>query len=373
MAKRKSSSLLAFVIAAGVCVWVLSSYIIPPSEDEAQVQSVDSDIQLEAALSIESRQAHSHRSFVTIYGATEPNRQVALKAETQGSVISIPAKEGQMVKKGDIIIKIDERDRRAKYAQAQALLKQRDIEYNAAKRLQKEGFQTEIRLAEAKTRLEEARVNLRQIDLDLQYTKLRAPFDGLLEKINVEVGDFVGIGVFGVEGAIASMVDHDPLLLTGQVSEKDRPYMAMGTTASGRLNGGQQVEGKVTYLASVADTASRTFRIEVEIPNPDVKIPAGVTAELQVPSEEVMAFKVSPSVLNLDDKGDVGVKILDENNTVQFVPVKIVEDAKDGMWISGLPASIRLITLGHAFVNAGQQLDDALVAKTLKADPAEQG
>lgn len=366
---KKRSHFVAALIVAGVSVWVLSSVIIPPNtETDMRLRETQSAIELEAALKIASLRAEPHRRYVVLYGATEPNRRVELKAETQGAVKAIPAKEGQYLKKGEVIVQIDERDRRALYAQAKALLKQREIEFNAAKRLQKEGFQTEIRLAEANTRLEEARANLRRTDLDLQYTKLRSPFDGVLEAVNVEVGDFVGVGVFGGEGALATVVDHDPLLITGQVSERDRPYIALGTTAKGKLTGFEDLEGEITYLASVADTQSRTFRIEVQIPNPNRSIPAGVTAELAIPSQQVNAYKVSPSVLSLDDTGQVGVKLLDENNKVVFHPVEIVEDAKEGMWIAGLPDQVTMITLGQAFVSPGQQLDDAMVARLLESE-----
>lgn len=361
----KKPHLIAAAIAGLIVIWLASSWVIPSSDDEDGLDSTQSAIDLEAAIKIDHMRSELHQRYVTLYGATEANRKVHLKAETQGAVIAIPATEGQTLKKGDVIVEIDERDRRARYAQAKALLEQRRIEHQAAKKLQEEGFQTEIRLAEAKTRLEEAKVNLRQIDLDLQFTKLRAPFDCVLETINVEVGDFVGVGVFGGEGALATVVDHDPLLIIGQVAERDRNHIEVGATAKGELSDGTKLEGTITYLASVADTESRTFRIEVQIPNAAREIPAGVTAELAIPAEQQHAYFVSPSVLSLDDDGQVGVKVVDEHNVVRFMKVEILEDGQSGMWIAGLPEQVNMITLGHAFVGANQQLDADMVARLL--------
>ncbi len=365
---------LSYKVALGALVlvglWLLSGLLFPPDgtpeeRDAAQATGVD----LETVLAVEKLRSQPHQRKVVLYGATAPYRRVALKAETQGTVKAIPAAEGGILEQGDVIVEIDVRNRRAQLARAKALLKQREIEYNAAQKLQAQGFQTEIRLAEAKTNLEEARVTLHEIELDLQYTKLRAPFDGILENVNVEIGDFVGVGVFGGEGDLATVVDPSPLLIVGQISERDRAHIAKGEKAIGHIREiNRDVTGEVTYLSSVADTESRTFRVEVSIPNPDYVMPAGLTTELEIPAETVDAYFVSPSVLALDDEGEVGVKVLDADNIVRFRPVEIVEDTKEGMWIAGLPPEITLITLGQAFVSAGQQLDAAMVARVTKAD-----
>lgn len=366
MRSPNKSLMTAIIILSLVSVWVLSSYIFKSDNNEDSAGLISkSETDLQSILKIERRFAQVHQGYVVLYGETEPNRKVNLKAETQGAVENILAKEGQILKKGDVIVKIDERDRRAQYAQAKALLNQRTIEYEAARKLKKQGFQTAIRLAEKRTNLEEARVNLRRIDIELKQTQLRAPFDGTLEKINVEVGDFVGVGVFGGEGALATVVDRSPLLITGQVSEKDWKHIKAGAKAKGQLANGDELEGTIKYVASVAEPESRTFRVEVEVMNENLSIPAGITAELYLPSTKSEAYVISPSILSLDTAGNVGVKILDENNTVIFNRVEIIEEGPEGMWVSGLPSEVMMITVGQAFVSVGQSLDAAVVAKAL--------
>lgn len=362
--KRSHQIAIVFMILVGL--WVLSA-ILFPADDKPETegeQAADGQFNIENAIEIKAMAAQSHRRQVMLYGATAPNRRVELKAETQGTITKIPATEGAPLKEGSVIVEIDERDRRVRYAQAKALLDQREIQYNAARRLEAEGFQTEIRLAEAKTQLEEARVNLRQIELDLKYTKLRSPFDGILEKVNVEVGDFVGVGVFGGEGALATVVDLDPLLIVGQIAERDRSAITVGDKASGRLaDSNQKLEGDITYISSVADQESRTFRVEISAPNPERRIPAGVTAELALPAAQIQAHRITPAVLALDDTGKVGVKVVNRQYQVQFVPIEIVEDTKEGMWISGLPETVWLITKGQGFVSHGQQLEPEAVQR----------
>lgn len=353
---RRPRAVLAFALSAlALALFVLFGGAAkpPPEQNAAGVR-----------IQVEAREARPHRRRIVVYGSTQPVRDVGLSVQTQGMVEAIPAKEGEYVGKGDVILKIDERDRPAKLAQAQALLAQREIEYRAAKKLSKGGYQTEIRLAESKAQLEEARARLKLMQQDLAFTELRAPFAGRLDAVNVELGDFVGIGTFGVEGAAARLIDEDPMLVVARLSEKDRPFVSIGLEASATLPDGQEIQGYISYLGHVADPQSRTFRVEMEVPNPDGAIPAGVSAELAIPAREVMAYGVSPSVLALDDAGRVGVKRLDADNRVVFEQVEIVEDSEAGMWIAGLPARIRLITFGQAYLSAGQTVPDEAIVES---------
>lgn len=364
LSNMKKTHKTAIIIMGVVAIWVLSSVIIPPNTGRENGEDASaSTLDLASILQIEERSSQPHSRVIRIYGQTEPLRSVELKAETQGAIVDIPAVEGQPIKAGDIIVKIDERDRRARLAQAKALVNQREIEYKAAQKLKNKGFQSEVRFAETQASLASAKAELSAIELDLAYTQLKAPFDGVLDRVNVEVGDFVGVGVFGVEGALATLVDQDPLIVTGQVAEKDHAGLEVGAKANVRLNTGETVDGLVTYLSTVADAESRTFRIEVKVPNPELSLPSGVSAELQIPSSEQAAYLISPSMLALDDSGEVGVHHLNAENVVQFTPIQILDDTQEGMWVSGLPPTVRLITAAQTYVSPGQTLSDETVGK----------
>ncbi len=360
-ADMKSPVKIALVLSALITLWVLSGLVFPSGEAEQGGEDArEKDVS--SLLEVTPMEATPRRRYVVLYGETAPLRSVALKAETQGTVVGIPAEEGQALKKGDVILKIDERDRQARLTQAEALVRQREIEYKAAVRLQEKGFQTDVRLAEAKTRLEDAKAALKTTRLDLEYTQLRAPFDCFLQDVQVEIGDFVGVGVFGGEGAIATVVDMDPIKVTGEMAQFDLPFLDRDNNAFITLSDGQRHEGKITYVSSVADATTRTFRIEVEIPNKEHKIPAGVAAELHVPLDAVPSYLVNSSSLSLADDGKVGIKTLDADGTVHFTSVTVVEETREGVWITGLPQQARIITLGQVYVNAGQKVDPGKVA-----------
>ncbi len=94
--------------------------------------------------------------------------------------------------------------------------------------------------------------------------------------------------------------------------------------------------------------------VELEIPNPDGTLPAGVTAEMLVSTGEVLAHKMSPALLSLNTDGTMGVSTVDEFDRVQFYPVEIVQSGSDGVWVSGLPTIAQVVLVGQGYVSAGQ-------------------
>src|SRR5262249_19780329 len=188
--------------------------------------------------------------------------------------------------------------------------------------------------------------------LDTGNTAIHAPFAGVGEERRVEIGDFTDMG-----DKIARIVDLDPVLVVAQVSERDVDKIRVGMPGSARLVTGETVNGKVRFVGSAADAKTRTFRVELEVPNPPRAIVQGVSAELHLPVADLPAHRVSPAILTLAENGDVGVKTIGPGNTVEFHAVTIVATGADGVWLAGLPPTVTFITVGQDFVTAGQKVE----------------
>ena len=289
---------------------------------------------------------------VSLRGRTENKRTVVVRAETVGRVIARPIERGSRVNAGNLLCRISMEDRQVKLIQARAAVNQAQIEYRGSLRLQTKGYQSETLIATAKARLATARAQLKSSELDIERTFIRAPFDGMVEATQVELGDYVQPG-----GACAMIVDLDPMLLVGQISERFVHRVGVGQDAYGDLATGEHVSGPIRFIAQQADPATRTYRVEVEIDNADYAIRSGITTEIRVPAETVLAHKVSPALFALDDLGAVGVRTLDADNRVEFHLVDIVRDDVDGVWITGLPERTTLITVGQEFVVPGEVVE----------------
>lgn len=358
----KRSYLIALIVAAAAALWLASPVVErlarPTADDAGQGETKASAPAARAGDEAEPIRVRVRRSVATphvdhliLTGRTEPARQATLRAETAGRIVAIEAREGAMVERDEVIVRLDPADREARLAEAAALLEQRRIEYDAARKLSDKGFQSQTRLAEARADLEAAQAQQRRIALDIERTEIRAPFDGVLQARAVEIGDYVGIG-----DPVATFVDLDPLLAVAEVSEREISGVDRNAQATVRLVSGKRTSGPLRYVSSVGAEGTRTFRIEVELPNPDSGMPAGMTAEVRLPVRTVPAHAMSAAVLTLDDEGIVGVKSVDADDVVRFHPVEVVADGANGLWVAGLPAELRLITVGQEFVLPGQKV-----------------
>ena len=262
------------------------------------------------------------------------------------------------------MLRLDPRDLEARGREARAAIRQREMEFDAARKLSARNFQTETALAAAEASLEAARATLARVEVDLANTRLLAPFDGRLDQRMVEIGDYVSDGT-----AIGRILQEDPVLVAGYVTQQQRHRVGVGVAGEARLITGQTVPGRVRYVATESDATTRTFRLELEVPNPDGVLLSGVSAEIRIPLATTHAHRVSPALLALDDYGRLGIKSVGDAGAVEFHPVEIVRTDGDGIWVSGLPDPVRVITVGQGFVHPGQHVE----AVSMSADEGGSG
>jgi multidrug efflux system membrane fusion protein len=293
---------------------------------------------------------------VIVSARTEPNRTVELRAETDGRVIALGAERGAAVRAGERIVGLDVRDRQARLDEARALIAYAEQQFEAARTLQAQQFVSETQIAELVSRVASARATLEQIELEVANTTIAAPFAAVLQERMVELGDYVNAG-----DSVAELVDTDPMLVVGEIGERDVHALDVGDVGFARLVGSSPLEGRVRYLAPVADPSTRTFRVEVAIANLDGRLRAGMTAQLRLAAGEISAHVLTPALLTLDDSGTIGVKSVDAQNRVAFHPVEIAASSPDGISVTGLPDELRLITIGQGYVRAGDLVEPSLV------------
>ena len=345
---RYKSWLFSGGIIIAVILWLLSGQLGDSEAGEALTNASAEPIVTIAAVRVRTQSAEQVQRTIIVNGKTAPARVVNLAAETDGRVASIGTERGASVERGAIIVRLDMRDREARLAQARATVKQREVEYDGRLKLKSESYVSEAQLQEAVALLEAAKTELKRAELDLEYMNIRAPFGGALQSRAVEVGDFVKLG-----DPVATYVDNRTIIVSASLSEFDAQYVKVGDDAEARLATGETVRGLVRYVAPVADEATRTFVVELEIDNSGGELRIGGTAELRIPAEEVLAHRISPSLLTLDDAGNVGVKIVNQNGQVEFVVADIALSSNDGIWLAGLPRDVTIITVGQGYVQNG--------------------
>jgi membrane fusion protein, multidrug efflux system len=347
----KSSNIIAAAIVVVVTLWMLSGIL---KGDEIKQETEAEPVHKLTRVQVEGYQAQPMRREVIIQGQSQVKRQVVVKAETSGQVNQVLVDKGSMVKKGTSVIRLEDDARPMQLKEARALVAQRTLEYEAAKKLKSKNLQTDRQVAEAMTLLESAKTQLINAELNLARQNVTAPIAGQIQARYVEVGDYLKLG-----DPAYTLINLDPLVLAGDVSENEVDLLKIGQSANVELSNGAKMTGKLTFIALMADSNTRTFAIEVEAPNSELKQRAGMSATIRIPLNITPAHKISPALLSLDDSGVMGVKIVDKDSIVRFYKVEILKSERDGLWLGGLPENIDLITVGQGFVRDGDKVEIA--------------
>ncbi len=289
-----------------------------------------------------------HTIFASLKGRTEPDRTVTVRSETTGTVTNARISEGQFVKRGTILCGLSVETRAARIAEAQAAVDSARLDHASASTLEEKGWTSSNRAAATKAALDRAEAALAAAKIEMSKTSLRAPFAGIFERRVAEMGDFLSPGA-----ACGEIVDLDPIIVAVDVTESQLDALKLGAAAEITLTSGTALPGNVRYISRSANAQTRTFRIEIESPNPDSSVAAGLTASVRIALGEASAILLTPASLVLHDDGRVGVRYVDKENIIQFAAVQIVDDGEDGIWVTGIPDTARLLSAGQDFVREG--------------------
>ena len=281
------TSFLTLILAIG---WMLSGIL----SDQGFEAKTKTTLETISSVTVLNSTALEKAKKIKVSGTTEADRLIKIRAEASGTVVSRPVKQGQFVKKDQLICQL----------------------YNAGRS---------------------------------SYPKVNAPFDGYLETFSVKEGDYLNTGA-----VCATIIDPDPMRLIGEVSEKEINFVKVGAKAGAELISGKKVEGVVSFVSTSANKGTRSFRVEIDVKNSDRSIRDGVSAQIEIDGDTILAHRISPSILMLGEAGELGIRTVNEENQVEFKKIEILEDSMEGIWISGLPRNIRIITIGQEYVFQGQ-------------------
>ena len=299
--KIRQTYITSFITLVIAILWMLSGML---ADDEFEVKT-KTQLETISSVTVLNSTAAEKAKKIKVSGTTEADKLIKIRAEASGTVVSRPVKQGQFVKKDQLICQL----------------------YNAGR---------------------------------TSYPKVNAPFDGYLETFSVKEGDYLNTGA-----VCATIIDPDPMRLIGEVSEKEINFVKVGAKAEAELISGKKVEGVVSFVSTSANKGTRTFRVEIDVKNSDRSIRDGVSAQIAIKGDTILAHKISPSILMLGEAGELGIRTVNEDDQVEFKKIDILEDSMEGIWITGLPKNTRIITVGQEYVFQGQTVN----VKEISASP----
>ena len=299
--KIRQTYITSFITLVIAILWMLSGML---ADDEFEVKT-KTQLETISSVTVLNSTAAEKAKKIKVSGTTEADKLIKIRAEASGTVVSRPVQQGQFVKKDQLICQL----------------------YNAGR---------------------------------TSYPKVKAPFDGYLETFSVKEGDYLNTGA-----VCATIIDPDPMRLIGEVSEKEINFVKVGAKAEAELISGKKVEGVVSFVSTSANKGTRTFRVEIDVKNSDRSIRDGVSAQIAIEGDTILAHKISPSILMLGEAGELGIRTVNEDDQVEFKKIDILEDSMEGIWITGLPKNTRIITVGQEYVFQGQTVN----VKEISASP----
>lgn len=370
-----------------------------PTEDTDISEPTINDDGVMKVVVLQSK-AQSLASGILLTGETNAARQVEVRAETTSSVISAPFAKGDTVSTGDVLCSLDVGTRQAALAEtkarfeqalratpeaaaaiieAQARVDEAKINLNTTRELRRNGYASTQQLASAEAAwetaasglerarsgdvtasasIESAQAAVQAAELELARTDISAPFDGLIDSDTAEVGSLLQAG-----SVCATVIQLDPIKVVGFVNEVDVNRIDIGANARAELIDETVVIGTVEFVSRSADPLTRTFRVEINAPNTDLRIRAGQTAKIAIQAAGSQSHLVPQSALTLSNDGELGLRLVNDDNLVTFAPIEIVNDTVDGVWVNGLPEAANIIVIGQEYVISGVKVEPSFREK----------
>ncbi len=353
------------LFALAIIGWFGSGYILPATSNniDATSQTVEKQAAEAAKLKpflvgVREFKAIERSNIFPVRGTTEASRKVEVRARTAGILEHQGFETGDNVKAGELLCRLDSGAREAQMARAKAQLASAQRDYDATAQLAKGNYAAKAKVSSDKARLELAQAELAQIEMDMSWTSIMAPITGVVTDEPAEVGMFLQVG-----GLCAKLHVMDPINIEAQLPERLLPNVSEGMKAAAKLITGETVSGTIKSIAMTSDRETRTFKVELEVPNPGVKLREGVTAELYIELPRTSAHKLPASALTLSDDGRLGTRIIVDGNKVKFVALTVLTQEADGAWVAGLPDTAMVIIEGQDFVVDGQTVEIARSAQ----------
>ena len=338
---------------------------------------------------------------------TYPEFEISIPSEVQGKIKKVFVKEGDFISKGSKILEIDRGTLNQKISAAKASLKAAeksldisnrtskgtlDIELQAAKadlklakqnltiveKLFKQNYASSLEVTQKLSQLENVQVRIAQLENKQNFNSelnvikseaeyenaksilmeleeqsgnmiISSPSNGILEKLYLDEGERVS-----KNSTVAEILGMENIKLIAKISQAEVGQIKIKDDVKINFNN-NIFNGKVSKISSNANSSTRTFDVEIITKNIDFLIKGGMTAEIEIITDEIEAFQISPAHLSVNNDGTLNAKVV-ENGKVQFKKVSIIKSDEDVVNVLGLNDNDIILTKGQAFVQQGDNV-----------------
>ena len=345
------------IIVAICIIWMGSGVFISSSHPNINNSTISENII--PTVKVQQYTTANKNMVLSIRGVTKFNSEIDIMSSSSGKVIALPIKKGNTVNKGDVIIELELIGHKNKVKSLESSFQHAKIELESTKALFEKGLRSKSQLSEAQSLFEKYSSELTYANYELDNRKITAPFDGILEKLNVDIGDYITSGAMGRGTSIASIIGtSEPISVKIHISEKYIDKIKLNQQVKAKISD-TEYQGIITFVGNYSDETTGTYRVEIQLldTNQDI-IRQGQNAYLKLILDSKQALFIPASALILNENGDLVIKTIDGQSIVQEYIVQILEDHKDGIWVysDNIPHTLSIITRGGAIVTKGTKV-----------------
>ncbi len=250
------------------------------------------------------------KDSIVFSSTTEAFRRIEVKSEVMTTIEKVLVKAGSKIKEGQLIVELDD----------------------------------------YKTNADLYKLNLLS-QSEFEKFALFAPFSGILLDGHKIAGELVMPGE-----KVYEIIDLSSLKIFGYINENEILDISLKNKVEVTILD-EKVSGILDYISPISDPETKTFEIVVKVENKDFRYKDGLSSVISIVKGNVLAHKISPSILALGDSGELGVKVIGSNNTVQFKKINVIEDTSDYMLVSGLSQKEKIIIVGQQYVSEGEKVN----------------
>ncbi|NNC84418.1 MAG: efflux RND transporter periplasmic adaptor subunit [Flavobacteriales bacterium] len=302
-----------------------------------------------------TEQPFSH-SF-TIYGEVASDKNVLLYPEMAGVVERISVQEGSQVRKGDIILSIDDQILQNQIAEVRTAYELAKTTYEKQARLWEQRIGSELQYLQAKNQKESLESSLATLNSQAAKTRIRAPFSGTLDEIFPNQGEMAN-----PQMPVARIVNLKKMYIESDVSEQHVLAVKEGTPVAVEFPGiGEQVQTSIQETSKYINPENRSFKIRVELPETEFELKPNQLAHLSINDYVNEKAIVIPSAIIMQSTtGADYVYVLEESEGRQFAKRVAITTGKEYKGqvevIDGLEPDMQIITEGARSVRDGQRV-----------------
>lgn len=278
-------------------------------------------------------------------GNIEADEVATVVAEIDGTVMSIPYTEGSLLRKGDLIARLDDTQLAAEVSRTEALLAQNTATYERVKAIVGQGAGSPQDLDDASAAMKVADANLALAKARFAKTRITAPFTGFAGSRRVSVGTFIRTGQ-----AVTDITNIDRLRVVFSAPERMVSMIKKGAavTVSTTAYPGYTLTGKIIVIEPVIDPVTRSARVVAEVPNPDRKFRSGMSADVTAVISSRPGALTIPNESVFATGNQSFVYVVRDDSTVSRTAITLGTRTADMVEVlDGLRAGMKVVTAGH--------------------------